>query len=71
MEWIPIFLGIAVGLSVHAAWGVAQCKQIEKEIAKSLLTTQEQINHLLDLNIKTREGYYLGVDGKWYKKDWE
>lgn len=24
MEWIPIFLGIAVGLSVYAAWGVKQ-----------------------------------------------
>ena len=51
--WIPIFLGIAVGLSVHASWGVAQCKMKEKEITQSIdtfnKTHSEKFRMLLDL----------------------
>ena len=53
MWTIPLFLGIAVGLSVYSAWGVVQCKQKDKEILRVISrfidAHDEEMNKLLDL----------------------
>ena len=48
MEWIPIFLGIAVGLSVYSAWGVKQNTETIKSILQIINQLTKNDVELLD-----------------------
>ena len=48
MEWIPIFLGIAVGLSVYAAWGVKQNTETIKTILQIINQQSKNESELID-----------------------
>lgn len=56
MEWIPIFLGIAVGLSVYAAWGVKQNTETIKTILQIINQLSkndvELLDHIIDIKKK-------------------
>lgn len=56
MEWIPIFLGIAIGLSVYAAWGVKQNTETIKTILQIINQLSkndvELIDHIIDIKKK-------------------
>lgn len=56
MEWIPIFLGIAVGLSVYSAWGVKQNTETIKTILQIINQLSkndvELLDHIIDIKKK-------------------